>query len=366
MSITTRTSTTINKDYTFLKDILNHINDPLFVKDSDYRFVLLNDASCTFAGLKRSEVIGKNDYELFQKEQADVFRKVDTMVMDTGKDNVNIENFTDANGKDYIISTKKSLYTTPSGEKFLVMIIRDITETKKTEKHLLQSTNQLAEFAYIASHDLKAPLITIKSFTELIHKKYQASLPEEALELLELVRKSAESASLLVEDLLTHSTTTNTSEQITSINLTTIIEQVESDLKKAILESNSKIQYGNLPTINGSKVRVYQLFQNLINNAIKFQKKGVAPIIQISHKEVVGGYKVSVTDNGIGIAAKNLEKIFQTFTKLNAKTEYNGSGIGLATCKKVIHQMGGKIQVTSEFGKGTSFILFFPSTKTII
>jgi len=363
MPLVGKTTTIPNKEYSYFEDIFNHISDPLLVKDSNYHFVLVNDAACAFTGLQRSEIIGRNDYELFQKDQADVFRRTDKEVLETGEDVVNVENFTDPTGKTYIISTKKSLYITPAGEKFLVLIVRDITEIKKTEKHLLQSVNQLAEFAYVASHDLKSPLSTIKNFTELIHKKYQATLPTEAVEMLDLVKKAAANAALLVEDLLKHSTTTNTTEQIIPINLTTIIEQVESDLSKAILESSGKIQYANLPTINGSKVRIYQLFQNLINNAIKFQKEGIPPIIRITHKVVDEGHEISVTDNGIGIKAENLEKVFQIFTRLNAKTKYTGSGIGLATCKKVIHQMGGKIRVTSEFGKGTSFIIFFPHIK---
>lgn len=353
-------TTTKIKDFTFLNGILNHVIDPVLVKDKDYRFVFLNEAGCALSGLERKDLIGKDDYDLFSKEEADVFRSIDSLVFKTGKTNVNIEDFTDGKGVKHILSTKKSLYTTAEGEQFLVMVIRDISEIKQTEQHLLKSVDQLADFAYAASHDIKSPLRTINSFSNLLYNKYHSSLPAEALTFLNFIQTASANAHELVEGLLTFSTTSNTSLQIEAIDLQQIIQQIEEDLNSAINESKGVIHYEQLPIINGSKVRLYQLFQNLIANSIKFKKEGEAPTIHITHQKLPSGDEITVRDNGIGIEKKYLHKVFDIFTKLNASNRYKGSGIGLATCKKIIHQMNGDIQVTSEFGKGTTFTIFFP------
>ena len=353
-------TTTKVKDLTFLNGILNHVIDPVLVKDKDYRFVFLNDAGYTFTGLEDRNPIGKDDYAFFPKKEADIFRSVDKLVFETGKTNVNIENFTDAKGVKYIISTKKSLYTTAQGAQFLVMVIRDISEIKKTEQHLLKSVDRLADFAYAASHDIKSPLRTINSFSNLLYKKYHSELPEEALTFLSFIQTASTNATKLVEDLLTFSTTSKAKLQIDAIDLNQIIQQIKEDLNIAIQESKAVIHYEKLPIINGSKVRLYQLFQNLIANSIKFKKATAAPIIHITHQKLPLGDEITVRDNGIGIEKKYLHKVFDIFTKLNADNQNSGSGIGLATCKKIIHQMNGDIQINSEFGKGTTFTIFFP------
>ena len=120
------------------------------------------------------------------------------------------------------------------------------------------------------------------------------------------------------------------------------------------------INFDNLPEIKGARVRLYQLFQNLINNSIKFRKSDVDPIIQISCKRTENEFEISLKDNGIGIKREYFGKIFKVFTKLNGTKQYGGSGIGLATCKKIMKQLKGDIKVQSTYGEGTTFILFFP------
>ena len=120
-----------------VKGILNQVSDPLFVKDEDHRFILVNDACCTLFGLSAEEILNKTDYDLFPKEDADIYRKMDKLVFETNENNVNEESFTDHQGNKKVVSTKKSLFVTSSGSKALVVIIRDITELKATEKKLL-------------------------------------------------------------------------------------------------------------------------------------------------------------------------------------------------------------------------------------
>lgn len=353
----------LSQDFSFLKGILNHVQDPVLVKDSEHRFVFLNDAASTFFRVSREDILNKTDYDFFPKEEADVFRLKDKEVFDTGNGNVNEEDLTDANGNKHIVSTKKSLFINEKGEKFLVLVIRDITEAKNSEKHLLRSIDQLAEFAYVASHDIKSPLRTINSFAKLLNKKFRSEIPETAHSYIDFIISASSRANNLVDDILKYSVSMNVEMDLEPIDLESVVAEVKENIKPSIIENNAVVQFDDLPVVSGSKVRLYQLFQNLICNAIKFRREGMNPVIKIANKKLASGFEISVTDNGIGIEAEHLENVFGLFTKLNSPKKYNGSGIGLATCKKIVKEMGGNIYIESVYGEGTSVLVFLPQTK---
>ncbi len=352
-----------SQDFSFLKGILNHVQDPVLVKDSEHRFVFLNDAASTFFRVSREDILNKTDYDFFPKEEADVFRLKDKEVFDTGNGNVNEEDLTDAKGNKHIVSTKKSLFINEKGEKFLVLVIRDITEAKNSEKHLLRSIDQLAEFAYVASHDIKSPLRTINSFAKLLNKKFRSEIPEVAHSYVDFIVSASSRANNLVDDILKYSVSMNVEMDLEPIDLESVVAEVKENIKPSIIENNAVVQFDDLPVVSGSKVRLYQLFQNLICNAIKFRREGMNPVIKIANKKLASGFEISVTDNGIGIEAEHLENVFGLFTKLNSPKKYNGSGIGLATCKKIVKEMGGNIYIESVYGEGTSVLVFLPQTK---
>ena len=353
----------LSQDFSFLKGILNHVQDPVLVKDSEHRFVFLNDAASTFFRVSREDILNKTDYDFFPKEEADVFRLKDKEVFDTGNGNVNEEDLTDAKGNKHIVSTKKSLFINEKGEKFLVLVIRDITEAKNSEKHLLRSIDQLAEFAYVASHDIKSPLRTINSFAKLLNKKFRSEIPETAHSYIDFIISASSRANNLVDDILKYSVSMNVEMDLEPIDLESVVAEVKENIKPSIIENNAVVQFDDLPVVSGSKVRLYQLFQNLICNAIKFRREGMNPVIKIANKKLASGFEISVTDNGIGIEAEHLENVFGLFTKLNSPNKYNGSGIGLATCKKIVKEMGGNIYIESVYGEGTSVLVFLPQTK---
>jgi len=159
---------------------------------------------------------------------------------------------------------------------------------------------------------------------------------------------------------LEYSTSTMEDKNFESVDLQVIVEEIKENINRLIVENKAEIQFKNLPTIYGSNVRLYQLFQNLITNSIKFKREGVDPIIKIESKTLTSGLEISVTDNGIGIEQQHLENVFNLFTKLNTLSRNSGSGIGLATCKKITKEMGGNIHIESEFGKGTAVLIFLP------
>lgn len=233
---------------------------------------------------------------------------------------------------------------------------KEIQERKNIEKQLLESNEELEQFAYVASHDLKEPLRTIASFTQLLRRKIKDNLDEEGEEYIGFVVGGAQRMSHLLDDLLTYSRVGRESEnEIEYVDLNRILETVQNNLKAMLEISGGSILIpSKLPVIPGNQTQITQLFQNLISNGIKF-RNGKVPQIDIACEETDSSFIFSVKDNGIGIPKELHGKIFAVFQRLHRKTEYEGTGIGLAICKKVVQNHGGQIWVESESGKGSTF-----------
>lgn len=257
--------------------------------------------------------------------------------------------------------------------KHRVVMIQDISEAKKASLELKQkaielnekneqlqkyidSNMQLENFAYIASHDLREPLLTTIGLVELLLDTYSDKLNEEAVSFLHFIDQSVKNMEVLINDLLTYSRVNTQAHTISQFNLKERLENIIAELQKTIVENNAKVEFENIPSVfYANETKIVQLLQNLITNAIKFKKVNVPPIVKISAKDLGKCWKFSVTDNGIGIAPEYHNQIFVLFKKLHSKYEYEGTGIGLATCKKIVEQHGGSIWIESELGKGTTF-----------
>lgn len=248
-------------------------------------------------------------------------------------------------------------------------ITRDITEQRRAEEALnhtmealLQSNASLEQFAYAASHDLKAPLRNIFSFIQLLEEDCQA-LPEASPEMaqyLYFIRDNAQRMSNLVDDVLEYSRIRADHSPQVPVDLNQVIERVKRNLQQTLHASAAVIDAQDLPTLPGHEPLLVQLFQNLLSNAIKFQPLGQQPHVKIRatchHKHWI----LTVKDNGIGIDPANRERIFDLFQRLHRHSDYPGTGIGLAICKKAVERHGGTIQVHSTPGEGTVFIIQFP------
>lgn len=233
---------------------------------------------------------------------------------------------------------------------------KEIQERKNIERQLLESNEELEQFAYVASHDLKEPLRTISSFTQLLHRKMKGKLDEEGIEYVEFVVGGAQRMSHLLDDLLIYSRVGKEAEnEKEQIDLNRTLEIVQYNLKATLESSGGSIfKPMPLPIIDANRTQITQLFQNLISNGLKF-RNGKAPKINIAFEETPSSYIFSVKDNGIGIPSDLQGKIFAVFQRLHRKTEYEGTGIGLAICKKVVQNHGGEIWVGSELGEGSVF-----------
>lgn len=223
------------------------------------------------------------------------------------------------------------------------------------EKYI-ESNMQLENFAYIASHDLKAPIRTIISFSQLLERNLKNKLDKNGKEYLDFIVSASRNMKDLIEDLLAYSRINNQPIRSKALSVENLLLAITSEIRTTINEKKAIVQWKNLPSlINGDLIKLKQLFQNLITNAIKFQKIDTQPIITISCKETETAWQFSIQDNGIGIEPQYFERVFSLFQKIHLKSEYEGTGLGLAICKKIIAQHRGEIWVASEFGQGTTF-----------
>ena len=223
-----------------------------------------------------------------------------------------------------------------------------------SNSRLVSSNKELEQFAYIASHDLQEPINTIKGFGEILKNKFDKETDPEALKMLDMISSSSTRMKSLVQDLLVFSRIGKEKKR-SMIDMNELIENIMNDMTDRIASNGAKVNWEGLPYILGYDVELRSLFQNLLSNAMKFQKEGVTPVVDISAREIDTGFEFSVKDNGIGIGAKHKERIFEIFQRLHNKDQYEGTGIGLAHCKKIVNLHNGTIWVESELGKGCNF-----------
>ncbi len=231
---------------------------------------------------------------------------------------------------------------------------------KKYTRELERSNRELEDFAYVASHDLQEPLRMVSSYTQLLARRYQGQLDQDADEFIHYAVDGANRMQQLIEALLSYSRISTKGQQFQPTNLQTVLGQVHSNLKMMIEETNALITKGDLPTVLADENQMVQLFQNLIGNAIKYHGSNT-PAIHISAERKGNGWMISVSDNGIGIDPKYNKRIFTIFEQLHKKGEYAGTGIGLAICKRIVERHGGRIWVKSRPDKGSTFHFTLPT-----
>ncbi len=242
----------------------------------------------------------------------------------------------------------------------------DITQRKHSElkiqyyiKKLEYNNQELAEFNYVASHDLREPLRTITSYCALLKDDMGNKLSEDSSQDLNFIIDAAKRMDILIQDLLTLSRVGRTGLKKREVDLNECINTIIKDLHVKITENNGKIIFNNLPKIFADKTQITRVFQNLISNSLKFHHSE-DPIITIRSLEEENEYKIIISDNGIGINQKYLEQIFAPFKRLHSRNKFEGTGIGLAICKKIIERHNGNISAFSEEGKGTKITFSIP------
>ncbi len=222
------------------------------------------------------------------------------------------------------------------------------------------SNRELEQFAYVASHDLQEPLRMVSSFTQLLEKRYKDQIDDDANDYIGFIVEGAMRMKDLIDDLLIYSRLKTENRPFEMVIMEVALDDVLINLRAPIKEKNAKITYDKLPSIDCDPIQIHQLLQNLITNAIKFNSEK-SPQVHISAKELNNEWLFSVTDNGIGIDPRHQEQIFSIFKRLHTRQEYEGTGIGLSICKRIVEIHGGQIWVESQLGKGTTFYFTIPN-----
>lgn len=360
----------------FLDTIVEHIPDMIFVKEAkELRFAKFNKAGEELLGYSRKDLIGKNDYDFFPKKEADFFTKKDQEVLKNGVVvDIPEEPIHTRDKGVRILHTKKVPLYDPKGKpQYLLGISEDITEKKRAQEALIQKTEQLAHskaeleqlelFAFSATHDLQEPLLKIIFYSDFLEKEATSRLDQKGRGYLERIRAGAVRMRHIMEQLRELSRIGTADKPFEKVNLETVVHEALSDLEIRIAESRARVEVGPLPVIWADKTQMLQLFQNLISNALKFRHRDGFPHVAIKSRSAGPSVReITVVDNGIGFDEKYLHKIFKPFQRLHGRNEYEGSGIGLAICQKIILRHGGHLTAKSAPGKGAAFIITLPES----
>lgn len=279
-------------------------------------------------------------------------------------------------GQYYWVNTTIVPFLDTQGKPEKYVAVRyEITERKLAEeqlkiyaKKLEVSNKELEEFASVAAHDLQEPLRKIQAFSDRLHTKAKTQLDADAFDYVDRIKNSAQRMQVLINDLLTYSRVTTKNQPFVPVDLLKIATQVISDLEIRLEQTQGKIDMKDLPIIDADPTQMYQLLQNLLNNALKFRKPDTPPSVYIESRRFntspLGrrgeACQIIIRDNGIGFDEKYLDRIFTIFQRLHGKHEYEGTGIGLAVCRKIIDRHSGTITANSRPGEGAEFIITLP------
>ena len=245
--------------------------------------------------------------------------------------------------------------------------IRDITERKKSEEHLVKtvgelkrSNDELQQFAYVASHDLQEPLRMVASYTQLLAKRYKGRLDSDADEFIAYAVDGCNRMQGLIQDLLAYSRAGTNGKALREISGENALKEALTNLRVTIEESGAVVTHDSLPAITTDDTQLAQVFQNLVGNAIKYHSAEVPHVHVSAAKNGGNEWIFSVRDNGMGIDPQYFERIFIIFQRLHGREEFEGTGIGLAICKKIVERLGGRIWVESQPEKGSTFYFALP------
>jgi two-component system, chemotaxis family, CheB/CheR fusion protein len=342
----------------------------------DYRFLSINPSFERLTGLKRADVLGKRVLEVLPDNDPHWIEAYGKVAL--SGEPMCFENFATPLNRWYEVLAYR---TAP---RQFAVIFMDISDRKRAEEELrksrdelelrvqerteeLESRNkELQEFVFVAAHDLREPLRKIQTFGDLVAKKSGDGLTDASRDFINRMQRAAATMQKLLESLLGYSRVTTHAEPFQDTDLSKSLDVALSNLEIVVTEKKARLEVGQLPTLQADRVQMIQLFQNLISNALKFQDRDHLPCVKIYAKAIENkfgrksAYEICVEDNGIGFEEQYLDKIFKPFQRLHGREEYEGVGIGLAICRKIVERHGGTITARSTIGQGSNFIVTLP------
>ncbi len=356
-----------NQELAHFKKALDE-NAIVVITNKDDSIEYVNDKFCEISQYSREELLGQTHRIVNSGHHPESFFREMWETISSGKPWVGEIKNKAKDGSFYWVFTSIVPFTNDDGEIYRYLSIRhDITQRKEVEQLLssqyiptLERKNkELEQFVFIASHDLQEPLRSVQSIVGLLEKEYKGKLDEVADEYLGFITKSTDRMADLIKGLLDYSRIGG-KKILEEVDCNEILQEIQDDLGSYIASTNSKLTVDELPRIHVYRTELRLLFQNLINNAIKFRKKDVAPEIHVSAVRENGHWRFSIADNGIGIAPQHHQKIFTIFHRIHSRKDYDGTGIGLSHCQKIVGLFGGGIWVDSEPSHGSTFHFTIP------
>ena len=357
--------------------ILNSAGDGICGLDVNGKATFVNPAAAQMTGWDVKELLGRSEQEIFGSNAVTVDPEANGAYP---KDQA----FRRQDGSMFLAELNKTPILENDREVGAVLVFKDITERRKAEQDLAQKADELArsnaeleQFAFVASHDLQEPLRKIQAFGDRLKTKCEKIELGEARDYLERMQNAAARMQTLINDLLAFSRVIRSSQPFVPVDLGAITTEVLGDLEVRIEKSRAHVELGELPTVDADPTQMRQLIQNLLSNALKFQPLNAQPVVRIRSRLISNDAwdqssssengapsgamcEISVEDNGIGFDEKHLEKIFAVFQRLHGRTEYEGTGVGLAVCRRIADRHGGSITAKSQPGKGATFIVTIP------
>jgi PAS domain S-box-containing protein len=362
----------------FLDSIVENLPHMVFVKRADdLRFVRFNRAGEELLGFAREELLGKNDYDFFPKEEADFFTAKDRQVLESlERVDVPEEPIRTRSGATRILHTKKVPIVNGGGRpEYLLGISEDITERKAIEQRLealherlrrrtaeLEDSNQeLEAFAYSVSHDLRAPLRHVLGFTDLLRRNAGEALDPRSQHYLEKIEGSARRMGQLIDDLLAFSRMGRAEMRNAPVALSRVVEEVIAEVREQNRDRAIEWKVAPLPVVTGDPAMLRVVFDNLIANAVKYTRPRPVAHIEIGAETRPDAVVVFVRDDGVGFETQYRHKLFGVFQRLHRPEEFEGSGVGLANVRRIVHRHGGSTWAEGETGHGACFYVSLPA-----
>lgn len=366
----------------YTQSILATVREPLVVLDAKLRVKTVNHSFYQTFQVSPAETKDRLFHEIGngQWEIPALQALLKTVLLNnTPFENFEVEHNFQHIGRKTMLVNARQIFQDNDQSCLILLAIDDITERKQTEEtlkrfiaRLKQSNRELQDFASVASHDLQEPLRKIQAFGDLLTSECGHCLPETGQQYLQRMQNAAARMQTLINDLLAFARVTTKAQPFVPVNLATIAQEVLSDLEVQIQRVGGQVDVGSLPTIDADPLQMRQLLQNLISNSLKFHHPDVQPLITLQaqtlkQQDASNGKasvsevcQIRVSDNGIGFEEKYLDRIFTVFQRLHYRNEYEGTGVGLAICRKIAERHGGSITATSKLGEGATFIVILP------
>ena len=359
--------------------LVDTMSDGLIVRDKNGWISFVNDRLCRLWGASKDEIINQRMEDFLDEANRAVFDEE----MEKRRKGIYAPYeiaWTRKDGRKVTTIMAPRIIVDARGEfAGSFSVVTDITDRKRAEGalarqalELARSNSELEQFAYVASHDLQEPLRKIQAFGERLNAKCADAISDQGLDYLKRMQNAAKRMQVLINDLLSFSRVTTRASSFTPLNLKRVVREVLLDMDFRIEQTRGRVEVGDLPVIEGDSTQMRQLFLNLIGNALKFQREGVAPVVKIrseiyrdTRKKGGAFCRIFVEDNGIGFDEAYAERIFGVFQRLHGRGVYEGTGIGLAVCRKIVERHGGSIQANSTPGQGSVFTITLPFNEAV-